>query len=89
MDIQEIFQQSVASSKQLTRKPDNETLLQLYSLFKQATEGDMPADALLPGMFDFVAKAKYDAWKQLSGIPRQQAMEAYSALVDRLRANEQ
>jgi acyl-CoA-binding protein len=40
MELQEVFQQAVANSKLLSSKPDNDVLLQLYSLYKQATEGD-------------------------------------------------
>jgi diazepam-binding inhibitor (GABA receptor modulator, acyl-CoA-binding protein) len=81
----EVFEKAVKESKELTSRPDNETLLQLYSLYKQATEGDTPADASTPGMFDFVAKAKYDAWAGLKGTSKDAAMEQYVGLVTRLR----
>jgi acyl-CoA-binding protein len=60
MEIKEQFEQAVANSKGLSEKPSNETLLQLYSLYKQSTEGDAGEDAPA-NPFDFVAKAKYDA----------------------------
>ena len=44
MDLQTIFTEAVANSKTLAEKPDNETLLKLYSLYKQATEGDNNED---------------------------------------------
>ena len=56
MDMQQMFEQAVADSKTLSERPSNDTLLQLYSLFKQATEGDVNGEA--PGQFDFVARAK-------------------------------
>ena len=66
MNIQEQFDQAVACSKTLSEKPGNDVLLQLYSLYKQATEGDINVDPP-SNMFDFVAKAKYNAWESLKG----------------------
>ena len=83
MELKENFEKAVADSKLLPSKPDNEILLQLYSLYKQATEGDINVDP--PGMFDFVAKAKYDAWGKLKGVSTDEAMQQYIALVDSLK----
>lgn len=83
MELKENFEKAVADSKLLPSKPDNEILLQLYSLYKQATEGDINIDP--PGMFEFVAKAKYDAWTKLKGIGADDAMQQYIALVDSLK----
>jgi diazepam-binding inhibitor (GABA receptor modulator, acyl-CoA-binding protein) len=83
MELKENFEKAVADSKLLPSKPDNEILLQLYSLYKQATEGDINIDP--PGMFDFVAKAKYDAWAKLKGVNTDEAMQQYIALVDSLK----
>ncbi len=82
MDQKEAFEKAVAGSKTLQAKPDNEALLRLYSLYKQATEGDI--NIAPPGMFDFVAKAKYDAWLKLSGLDKADAMEQYINLVAQL-----
>jgi len=60
--------------------------LRLYSLFKQATEGDVKTDNP-PGMFDFVAKAKYDAWLKVQGTTAENAMEQYISLVNQLSGN--
>lgn len=84
-DLKNAFEKAVADSKLLTAKPDNETLLRLYSLYKQATEGDINTDNP-PGMFDFVAKAKYDAWLKLKGVTADDAMEQYVQLVTILSA---
>ena len=81
MELKEQFDRAVADSKQLPSRPDNYTLLRIYSLYKQATEGDINAEP--PGMFDFVAKAKYDAWVKLKGISSENAMEQYVSLVKR------
>lgn len=83
MDLDEAFE---AATEQATSLPDqsNEVLLELYGLFKQSTHGDVAGDK--PNMFDFKAAAKYEAWKKRRGMSREQAMEAYIALVDRLAA---
>jgi diazepam-binding inhibitor (GABA receptor modulator, acyl-CoA-binding protein) len=84
MELKPLFDQAVADSKSLTDRPSNETLLQLYSLFKQATEGDANGDA--PNMFDFVAKAKYEAWSSLKGKSSEAAMQEYINLVNKLKS---
>ena len=83
MELKENFENAVADSKLLPSKPNNEVLLQLYSLYKQATEGDINIDP--PTMFDFVAKAKYDAWTKLKGVSADNAMQQYIALVESLK----
>jgi diazepam-binding inhibitor (GABA receptor modulating acyl-CoA-binding protein) len=80
MDQKEAFEKAVTDSKSLSAKPDNEILLRLYSLYKQATEGDTNTENP-PGMFDFVAKAKYDAWLKLKGVTADAAMQQYIQLV--------
>ena len=84
MELQEKFEQAVANSKQLTERPSNETLLQLYSLYKQATEGDNSQEAP-SNPFDFVAKAKYEAWTSLKGKTRETAMQEYIDLIAKLK----
>lgn len=79
-DLKDAFEKAVIESKQLPAKPDNEILLRLYSLYKQATEGDINTDNP-PGMFDFVTKAKYDAWLKLKGSSADDAMTQYVELV--------
>ncbi|HYG01979.1 MAG TPA: acyl-CoA-binding protein [Chryseosolibacter sp.] len=82
MELKEKFESAVSRSKDLTRRPSNEELLQLYALYKQATEGDVNGDR--PGGFDFKAIAKYDAWAEIKGKSKDQAMTDYIALVDKL-----
>lgn len=82
--MQELFEQAVALSKTLSEKPSNETLLQLYSLYKQATEGDAGPDGP-SNPFDFVGKAKYDAWTALKGTAKEAAMQQYIGLVNKLK----
>jgi len=84
MELQEQFEAAFAKTKTLTEKPDNETLLSLYSLYKQGTIGDA-ADANKPeNAFDFVAQFKYNAWGKLAGMSKDEAMKAYIDLVDKL-----
>ena len=83
MDLRTVFDQAVTDSKLFPNKPSNETLLNLYSLYKQATEGDVNGET--PNMFDFVAKAKYEAWSSLKGKPKETAMQEYIDLVQKLK----
>jgi diazepam-binding inhibitor (GABA receptor modulating acyl-CoA-binding protein) len=82
MELQQQFDAAVARSKELTKRPSNEELLDLYALFKQATEGDVTGDR--PGGFDFKAIAKYDAWADRKGKAKDAAMKEYIDLMDRL-----
>lgn len=84
MELKQLFEDAVAESKTLSEKPSNETLLQLYSLYKQATEGDINIDAPA-NPFDFVAKAKYQAWEELKGKTKDEAMHQYIDLVQKLK----
>ena len=85
MDIQQQFTEAVAKSKTLSAKPDNETLLKLYSLYKQATEGDNTGEAP-SNPFDIVAKAKYNAWSEVKGKTKEDAMKEYIDLVNKLKS---
>lgn len=85
MNLEEQFAYAVASSKLLKEKPDNDTLLMLYSLYKQATDGDAPVKGEY-GMFDFVAKAKHEAWLKISGKTKEEAMREYILLIEKLKA---
>lgn len=84
MDLKELFEKAVKESKELPSKPDNETLLQLYSLYKQGTEGDVSTDPP-SNPFDFVNKAKHEAWSALKGKAKEEAMQDYVALVEKLK----
>lgn len=84
MELKEQFEKAVTDSKSLSEKPANEVLLQLYSLYKQSTEGDVSGDAP-SNPFDFVNKAKYDAWLSLKGKPSAEAMQQYIDLVNKLK----
>lgn len=82
-DLQSAFEAAVAQSKQLPEKPDNMTLLKIYSLYKQATEGDV--EGKRPGFTDMVGRAKYDAWAAVKGKSRDEAMQEYVDLIESLK----
>lgn len=84
MSLSDDFNLAVSQSKELTKRPTNEELLDLYALFKQGSEGDVSGDR--PGGFDFKAIAKYDAWASRKGTSREEAMRQYVDLVKRLQA---
>jgi acyl-CoA-binding protein len=83
MSIQEQFAQAQADSKNLPERPDNMTLLKIYALFKQGSSGD--ANGERPGMTDFVARAKFDAWAELKGTSQEAAMQQYIDLIEDLK----
>ncbi|HET9954799.1 MAG TPA: acyl-CoA-binding protein [Polyangiaceae bacterium] len=82
MALSDDFQAAQVTVKQLKRSPNTDELLQLYSLYKQASEGDVRGER--PGMLDFKARAKYDAWTSRKGMTQEAAMSAYVALVSSL-----
>ncbi len=81
MDLKDRFEHAIEKAKSLPSQ-SNETLLDLYSLYKQATLGDVQGDR--PGGFDFRGAAKYDAWATRRGLSRDEAMQAYVDLVESL-----
>jgi diazepam-binding inhibitor (GABA receptor modulator, acyl-CoA-binding protein) len=68
--------------KKLRSRPSNPELLDLYGLYKQATEGDVAGSR--PGMLDPKGRAKFDAWSSRKGMDRADARTRYVALVDAL-----
>jgi len=81
-DLKKQFEAAAASSKNLTERPDNATLLQIYALYKQGSIGDN-ADKK-PGFSDMVGRAKWDAWNKLKGTSQQDAMQQYIDLIKSL-----
>ncbi|QKK02544.1 MAG: acyl-CoA-binding protein [Pseudomonadota bacterium] len=82
-DLDTRFKQAAEDIKGLADRPDNDTLLKLYALFKQGSEGDVSGDK--PGFFDFVGVAKYEAWEKLKGMDAEEAKRQYIELVESLR----
>lgn len=85
MDLKEKFELAASESKELSEKPSNDTLLQLYSLYKQSTEGDVNVDPPA-NPFDFVSRAKFEAWSGLKGKSKEEAMQDYIDLVNKLKS---
>ncbi len=84
LSLKQNFEKAVADSKNLNSRPSNDVLLQLYSLYKQATEGDNSAEPP-SNPFDFVSKAKHGAWEELKGVSKEDAMQRYIDLVTKLK----
>ncbi len=82
MSTAERFESAQERAKKLVKTPSNDDLLALYGLYKQATAGDVAGSR--PGLFDVKGRAKWDAWSKLKGTSKDQAMERYVALVERL-----
>lgn len=81
-DLKSRFEAAVASSKNLSERPDNATLLQLYALYKQGTAGDNTEKK--PGFSDMVGRAKWDAWSKLKSTSGDDAMQQYIDLIESL-----
>ena len=82
-DLQTRFAQAQQDVNALAERPDNNTMLKLYALYKQATQGGATGEQ--PGSFDFVRRAKVDAWSAIKGTARENAMQQYIDLVASLR----
>jgi diazepam-binding inhibitor (GABA receptor modulating acyl-CoA-binding protein) len=83
-NLKAAFESAVAESKNLSERPDNQTLLRIYALYKQASDGDVSGKR--PGFTDLVGRAKYDAWAGLQGTPAEAAMQAYVDLIAELKS---
>jgi len=84
MDLKSQFEEASLKSKSLPAQ-SNENLLKLYSLFKQATEGEVNIEKPT-NMFDFKGIAKFNAWEALKGISKEEAMQLYVNFVKELGA---
>jgi acyl-CoA-binding protein len=82
-DLKAQFETAAQEAQKLASRPDNDTLLKLYALYKQATAGDVSGSR--PGFTDFVGRAKYDAWAKLKGTNKDAAMQSYIDLVAGLK----
>ena len=81
--LKQAFEQAAKDVQALSERPDNDTLLRLYALYKQGSEGDVSGDK--PGFFDFVGTAKYEAWGKLKGTTQDAAQQQYIDLVKKLK----
>ena len=76
------FEQAAVAAKSLPERPDDNTMLQLYALYKQGSAGDVQGNK--PGFFDFVGAAKYEAWEKLKGTSAEDARSQYVELITKL-----
>lgn len=82
-DLKTQFEQAAADAQNLSKRPDNDTLLAMYSLYKQGSQGDIAGSR--PGFTNPVGRAKYDAWAKLKGTTRDEAMQKYIDLIGKLK----
>jgi acyl-CoA-binding protein len=82
-DIDKKFERAAKDAQNLKKRPADEDMLRLYALYKQASSGDVSGER--PGAFDFVGRAKFDAWSRLKGTDRNKARQSYVELVERLK----
>ena len=82
-DLQTRFAQAQRDVNALAERPDNQTLLKLYAFYKQAIQGDATGEP--PSSFDFVRRAKFDAWSAIKGGTAEESMQQYIDLVTSLR----
>ncbi|XP_061044581.1 acyl-CoA-binding protein-like [Eubalaena glacialis] len=76
------FEKAAEEVKHLKTKSADDMLF-IYSCYKQATVGDINTER--PGMLDLKGKAKWDAWNELEGTSREDAMKAYVDKVEELK----
>ncbi len=84
-ELETQFKIAADQVQKFKQRPDDDVLLKLYALYKQATKGDVSGKR--PGFGDFVGKAKYDAWAKTKGLSKTEAMEQYIELVEKLKKN--
>jgi acyl-CoA-binding protein len=82
-DLEAAFHKAQSDSRNLPERPDNITLLKIYSLYKQASSGDVQGER--PGFSDMVGRAKWDAWHALDGMSPEDAMQQYIDLIEELK----
>jgi diazepam-binding inhibitor (GABA receptor modulator, acyl-CoA-binding protein) len=82
MALDDDFRDAQTRVKTLSKAPSNDTLLELYSLYKQGTEGDVQGSR--PGMLKVKDRAKFDAWEKRKGVAKDAAKQQYVALVNQL-----
>ncbi|CAI5760403.1 unnamed protein product [Candida verbasci] len=69
------FEEKASTVSNLSKRPNDDELLKLYGLYKQATIGDN--NTTKPGTFDFKGKYKWQAWEDLKGTSQEEAEKKY------------
>ncbi|KAK7410732.1 hypothetical protein VNO78_01758 [Psophocarpus tetragonolobus] len=70
---------AAASADRLSQKVSSDVQLQLYGLYKIATEG--PCSTPQPSPLKMTARAKWQAWQKLGAMPPEDAMQKYIDIV--------
>lgn len=87
-DIQSRFEQTVEKVRNAPRagnfKPSNHYMLKMYALYRQATDGDVQGRK--PGMLNPVARYKWQAWNDVKGMSREDAMQQDVDEVEKVEA---
>jgi acyl-CoA-binding protein len=81
--LKDNFAAAAKDAVKLPKAPNNDEKLEIYALYKQATEGDVSGSR--PGMFDMVGRAKFDAWSKKKGLKTDAAMQAYIDFIAKLK----
>ncbi|CAL9734124.1 acyl-CoA-binding protein 2 [Monosporozyma servazzii] len=81
----QLFEEKAKAVNGLATTPSTDELLKLYSLYKQATVGDVNVER--PGIFNIKDRKKWDAWNELKGtLTQEEAEQQYISFVDELIA---
>jgi len=76
MSLEKEFQDAAKEiSDKMNKTASDDELKEIYSLYKQASVGDINTER--PGMLDFKGKAKWDAWNSKKGMSKEEAMQKY------------
>ncbi len=86
MALDDEFKSATERVTQLSKRPPNDIMLQLYALYKQGNEGDVTGER--PGFADFEGRAKFDSWNKLQGKSLEDAKQEYIVLVVQLEQEE-
>ena len=82
MRLKDDFEKATQDVKNLSRRPADGELLELYALYKQAVDGDVSGSR--PGFLDLKGRAKFDAWTKKKGMSTDEAMVSYTAFAKTL-----
>ncbi|XP_067648821.1 acyl-CoA-binding protein-like isoform X3 [Haliotis asinina] len=77
------FYMAAEEVKELKSIPTNAELVEIYALYKQATDGD--CNIPKPGSSDIAAKAKWGGWNEKRGMSAVEARTLYVAAVEELK----
>lgn len=74
-EVEALFNKAASYLQTLASSLPQDKLLHFYARYKQATEG--PCNIPKPGFFDFKGKQKWEAWKDVGDMSKNDAMKEY------------